>query len=42
IEQLKNLQRLELDSNPISPKEKERIRKLLPKCEIDFEGGGGE
>ncbi|EMY79178.1 leucine rich repeat protein [Leptospira weilii serovar Ranarum str. ICFT] len=30
IGQLKNLQRLELDSNPISSQEKERIRKLLP------------
>lgn len=40
IGQLKNLQRLELDSNPLSSKEKEKVVKLLPNCEIDFEGGG--
>ncbi|MGE8712175.1 leucine-rich repeat domain-containing protein, partial [Leptospira interrogans] len=37
IGQLKNLKRLELDNNQLSSEEKERIRKLLPKCQIYFE-----
>ncbi|MCR8649633.1 hypothetical protein A1343_17555 [Leptospira interrogans serovar Bataviae] len=37
IGQLKNLKRLELDNNQLSSEEKERIRKLLPKCKIYFE-----
>ncbi|UNE69131.1 hypothetical protein FH588_22720 (plasmid) [Leptospira interrogans] len=37
IGQLKNLQRLELNNNQLSSEEKERIRKLLPKCKIYFE-----
>ncbi|EMO52538.1 hypothetical protein LEP1GSC172_0019, partial [Leptospira noguchii] len=34
IGQLKNLQRLYLINNQLSSEEKERIRKLLPKCKI--------
>ncbi|WP_000302622.1 leucine-rich repeat domain-containing protein, partial [Leptospira interrogans] len=37
IRQLKNLQELHLYLNPLSSKEKKRIRRLLPKCEIHFE-----
>ncbi|EMS89038.1 leucine-rich repeat domain-containing protein, partial [Leptospira noguchii] len=37
IGQLKNLQFLNLSQNQLSSKEKERIRKLLPKCKIYFE-----
>ncbi|EMN88223.1 leucine rich repeat protein [Leptospira weilii str. UI 13098] len=37
IGQLQNLQELHLYLNPLSSKEKERIRRLLPKCEIHFE-----
>ncbi|QCO35747.1 leucine-rich repeat domain-containing protein [Leptospira interrogans] len=37
IEQLKNLQTLDLNNNQLSIEEKERIRKLLPKCQIYFE-----
>lgn len=36
IVQLKNLQILDLSDNQLSSEEKERIRKLLPKCKIDF------
>ncbi|MGE8712328.1 leucine-rich repeat domain-containing protein, partial [Leptospira interrogans] len=36
IGQLKKLQWLLLSVNPILPQEKERIRKLLPNCEIRF------
>ncbi|EQA79218.1 leucine rich repeat protein [Leptospira alstonii serovar Pingchang str. 80-412] len=36
VEQLRNLRKLYLYSNPLLPKEKERIRKALPKCEIYF------
>ncbi|EMN88221.1 hypothetical protein LEP1GSC108_0044 [Leptospira weilii str. UI 13098] len=36
IGQLQNLQELNLSDNPLSLKEKERIRKLLPNCKIDF------
>ncbi|EMY24782.1 leucine rich repeat protein [Leptospira interrogans serovar Australis str. 200703203] len=37
IEQLKNLKSLNLKNNQLSIEEKERIRKLLPKCQIYFE-----
>ncbi|EMM95926.1 leucine rich repeat protein [Leptospira interrogans serovar Zanoni str. LT2156] len=37
IEQLKNLQTLYLNNNQLSFQEKEKIRKLLPKCQIKFE-----
>ncbi|WP_061249960.1 hypothetical protein [Leptospira alstonii] len=37
IGQLLNLQELGLQGNSFSPEERERIRKLLPNCEIDFE-----
>ncbi|WP_236721825.1 leucine-rich repeat domain-containing protein, partial [Leptospira interrogans] len=37
IEQLKNLQTLNLWNNQLSSQEKEKIRKLLPKCQIYFE-----
>ncbi|UOG51018.1 leucine-rich repeat domain-containing protein [Leptospira noguchii] len=37
IGQLKNLQSLYLINNQLSSEEKERIRKLLPKCKIYFE-----
>ncbi|EMG19247.1 leucine rich repeat protein [Leptospira interrogans serovar Copenhageni str. LT2050] len=37
IGQLKNLQELYLNNNQLSIEEKERIRKLLPKCQIYFE-----
>jgi Leucine-rich repeat (LRR) protein len=36
IAELKNLQCLDLRENPISDKEKKKIRKLLPKCNIKF------
>jgi Leucine-rich repeat (LRR) protein len=36
IGELKNLQCLDLRENPISDKEKKKIRKLLPKCNIKF------
>ncbi|WP_339715840.1 leucine-rich repeat domain-containing protein [uncultured Kriegella sp.] len=36
IGKLENLQQLDLIGNPISENEKDRIRKLLPHCEIDF------
>jgi Leucine-rich repeat (LRR) protein len=36
IGKLKNLQCLDLRENPISDKEKKKIRKLLPKCNIKF------
>ncbi|EJP06052.1 leucine-rich repeat domain-containing protein [Leptospira interrogans] len=36
IEQLKNLQTLNLWNNQFSSQEKEKIRKLLPKCQIYF------
>ncbi|WP_029783715.1 leucine-rich repeat domain-containing protein, partial [Leptospira interrogans] len=37
IGQLQNLQTLYLRNNQFSIEEKERIRKLLPKCQIYFE-----
>ncbi|WP_176692509.1 leucine-rich repeat domain-containing protein, partial [Leptospira kirschneri] len=37
IEQLQNLQELNLNNNQLSSEKKERIRKLLPKCQIYFE-----
>ncbi|EMJ53340.1 leucine rich repeat protein [Leptospira interrogans serovar Valbuzzi str. Duyster] len=37
IGQLQNLQELNLRNNQFSIEEKERIRKLLPKCQIYFE-----
>ncbi|EMK23721.1 leucine-rich repeat domain-containing protein [Leptospira kirschneri] len=37
IGQLKNLKKLYLNNNQLSSEEKERIRKLLPKCQIYFE-----
>ncbi|EKR64382.1 hypothetical protein LEP1GSC036_4832 [Leptospira weilii str. 2006001853] len=36
IGQLRNLQELDLSSNPIRSKEKENLRKALPKCDIRF------
>ncbi|EMO89090.1 leucine rich repeat protein [Leptospira noguchii str. 2001034031] len=38
IEQLQNLKLLRLYSNSFSLEEKQEIQKLLPNCEIDFEG----
>nr|WP_232617349.1 leucine-rich repeat domain-containing protein [Leptospira interrogans] len=37
IGQLKNLQTLYLNNNQLAIEEKERIRKLFPKCQIYFE-----
>ncbi|EMM84430.1 leucine rich repeat protein [Leptospira interrogans str. 2006001854] len=37
IGQLKNLQELYLNNNQLSIEEKERIQKLIPKCQISFE-----
>ncbi|EMF43356.1 leucine rich repeat protein [Leptospira interrogans str. FPW1039] len=37
IEQLKNLQELYLINKQLSSQEKEKIRKLFPKCQIKFE-----
>ncbi len=36
IAELKNLQVLYLQGNPIPPKEQEKIKKLLPNCKIEF------
>ncbi|WP_000541501.1 leucine-rich repeat domain-containing protein, partial [Leptospira interrogans] len=36
IKQLQNLRELNLGDNSITSKERNRIRKLLPKCEIHF------
>ncbi|HEO64892.1 MAG TPA: leucine-rich repeat domain-containing protein, partial [Spirochaetes bacterium] len=33
---LKALTQLNLEDNPISDKEKKRIKKLLPKCKVSF------
>ncbi len=33
---LKGLKRLDLRENPLSDKEKKKIKKLLPECEIGF------
>nr|WP_230458327.1 hypothetical protein [Leptospira weilii] len=42
IGQLQNLQTLDLIGNLIASKEKEKLRKALPKCKIIFEGKGNE
>ncbi|EMJ82860.1 hypothetical protein LEP1GSC032_0003, partial [Leptospira interrogans str. 2002000631] len=37
IKQLKNLKKLYLHNNPLPSEKIERIRKLLPQCNIYFE-----